>query len=102
VTILRHVFDAPGSYSSLLFLLAAALGLAAVTNLLLPRYSDSFATEVHQQRLQASVRHARQSVSRRGAGSDVRNRREEIWGEKADGEPASVESYCVKLKVLCN
>jgi len=44
--ILGRAFDATGSYSSLLVLLAAALGLAAVTNLLLPRYSDSFATEV--------------------------------------------------------
>jgi MFS family permease len=40
--ILGRAFDATGSYSSLLVLLAAALGLAAVTNLLLPRYSDSF------------------------------------------------------------
>jgi len=45
--ILGRAFDATGSYSSLLVLLAAALGLAAATNLLLPRYSDSFATEVH-------------------------------------------------------
>ena len=44
---LGRAFDATGSYSSLLVLLAAALALAAVTNLLLPRYSDSFATEVH-------------------------------------------------------
>jgi len=41
--ILGRAFDATGSYSSLLILLAAALGLAAGTNLLLPRYSDSFA-----------------------------------------------------------
>jgi MFS family permease len=41
--ILGHAFDATGSYSSLLILLAAVLGLAAATNLLLPRYSDSFA-----------------------------------------------------------
>jgi MFS family permease len=40
--ILGRAFDATGSYSSLLILLAAALGVAAVTNLLLPRYSDSF------------------------------------------------------------
>jgi MFS family permease len=39
--ILGRAFDATGSYASLLVLLAAALGLAAVTNLLLPRYSDS-------------------------------------------------------------
>src|SRR5580658_2767626 len=44
--ILGHAFDATGSYSSLLILLAAALAVAAATNLLLPRYSDSFA-EVH-------------------------------------------------------
>jgi MFS family permease len=40
--ILGRAFDATGSYASLLILLAAALGLAAATNLLLPRYSDSF------------------------------------------------------------
>jgi MFS family permease len=45
--ILGRAFDATGSYSSLLVLLAAALGLAAATNLLLPRYSDSFPIEVH-------------------------------------------------------
>jgi MFS family permease len=41
--ILGRAFDATGSYTSLLTMLAAALGLAAATNLLLPRYSDSFA-----------------------------------------------------------
>jgi MFS family permease len=45
--ILGHAFDATGSYSTFLVLLAAALGLAAATNLLLPRYADSFAIEVH-------------------------------------------------------
>jgi MFS family permease len=40
--ILGRAFDATGSYTSLLTLLATALGLAAATNLLLPRYSDSF------------------------------------------------------------
>jgi MFS family permease len=45
--ILGRAFDVTGSYSSLLVLLAAALGLAAATNLLLPRYSDSFAAELH-------------------------------------------------------
>jgi MFS family permease len=44
--ILGRAFDVTGSYTSLLTLLAAALGLAASTNLLLPRYSDSFVTEV--------------------------------------------------------
>jgi MFS family permease len=39
--ILGRAFDATGSYSSLLVLLATALGLAAATNLLLPRYSES-------------------------------------------------------------
>jgi MFS family permease len=39
--ILARAFDATGSYTSLLILLAAALALAAATNLLLPRYSDS-------------------------------------------------------------
>jgi len=43
--ILGRAFDATGSYSSLLIFLAAALGLAAATNLLLPRYSDSFVAE---------------------------------------------------------
>jgi MFS family permease len=39
--ILGRAFDVTGSYSSLLVLLAAALGLAAATNLLLPRYSEA-------------------------------------------------------------
>src|SRR6202522_3899039 len=43
--ILGRAFDATGSYSSLLILLAAALAVAAATNLLLPRYADSFAEE---------------------------------------------------------
>lgn len=41
--ILGRAFDATGSYASLLILLAAALGLAATANILLPRYSDLFA-----------------------------------------------------------
>jgi MFS family permease len=45
--ILGRAFDVTGSYASLLILLAAALALAAATNLLLPRYADSFASEVH-------------------------------------------------------
>ncbi len=44
--ILGRAFDATGSYASLLILLAAALAVAAITNLLLPRYADSFAAEV--------------------------------------------------------
>jgi MFS family permease len=40
--ILGRAFDVTGSYTSLLVLLAGALGLAAATNLLLPRYADSF------------------------------------------------------------
>jgi MFS family permease len=40
--ILGRAFDATGSYASLLVILAAALAVAAVTNLLLPRYSESF------------------------------------------------------------
>ena len=36
-----RAFDATGSYSSLLLLLAAALGIMALTNFLLPRYSDA-------------------------------------------------------------
>jgi MFS family permease len=43
--ILGRAFDATGSYASLLTLLATALGLAAATNLLLPRYSNSFTFE---------------------------------------------------------
>jgi len=37
--ILGHAFDATGSYASLLTLLAAALGIMALTNFLLPRYA---------------------------------------------------------------
>jgi MFS family permease len=43
--ILGRAFDLTGSYSSLLVILAAALGLAATTNLLLPRYSDLTASD---------------------------------------------------------
>jgi MFS family permease len=39
--ILGRAFDVTGSYASLLLLLAAALALAAVMNLLLPRYAES-------------------------------------------------------------
>jgi MFS family permease len=45
--ILGRAFDATGSYASLLVILAVALGLAATTNLVLPRYADPFANEVH-------------------------------------------------------
>ena len=44
--ILGRAFDATGSYASLLVLLAAALAVAAASNLFLPRYSDSFAVEL--------------------------------------------------------
>jgi MFS family permease len=44
--LLGRAFDATGSYASWLILLAAALAVAAATNLLLPTYPDSFA-EVH-------------------------------------------------------
>ncbi len=44
--ILSRAFDSTGSYTSLLVLLAAALALAAAMNLLLPRYSDSTATNI--------------------------------------------------------
>ena len=40
--ILGRAFDATGSYASLLVILAAALGVAAVTNLLLPSYPASY------------------------------------------------------------
>ena len=40
---LYNAFDATGSYTSLLILLAAALGLVAVMNLFLPKYPDSLA-----------------------------------------------------------
>lgn len=43
--LLGRAFDATGSYVSLLTWLAAALGLTAATNLLLPRYSESFAVD---------------------------------------------------------
>jgi len=39
--ILGRAFDLTGSYTSLLIVLAAALGLVAATNFLLPTYSDS-------------------------------------------------------------
>jgi MFS family permease len=42
--ILGRAFDATGSYVALLVLLAIALGLAAAMNLVLPRYSDAFAS----------------------------------------------------------
>ncbi len=41
--ILGRAFDSTGSYTSLLVVLAVALGLAAAMNLLLPRYSKSIA-----------------------------------------------------------
>lgn len=43
--ILGRAFDVTGSYASLLGLLAVALALVAGTNLLLPRYADSFAND---------------------------------------------------------
>jgi MFS family permease len=43
--ILGRAFDLTGSYASLLIVLAAALSLAAVFNLLLPRYSNSSAID---------------------------------------------------------
>jgi MFS family permease len=43
--ILGRAFDATGSYTSLLTMLAIALGVAAAANLLLPRYADSFVAE---------------------------------------------------------
>jgi MFS family permease len=41
--ILGRAFDLTGSYTTLLVVLATALAIAATTNLLLPRYSDSMA-----------------------------------------------------------
>jgi MFS family permease len=41
--LLGRAYDATGSYSSLLLLLAIGLALAAALSLFLPRYSDSFA-----------------------------------------------------------
>lgn len=46
--VLGRAFDVTGSYTALLVLLAAALGLAAATNFLLPRYSDSFGMEMRE------------------------------------------------------
>jgi MFS family permease len=45
--ILGREFDSTGSYASLLIILAAGLGLAAAMNLLLPRYPDVTAIDVH-------------------------------------------------------
>jgi MFS family permease len=44
--ILGRAFDSTGSYASLLAILAAALGLGAAMNLLLPKYSTSPAVEL--------------------------------------------------------
>jgi MFS family permease len=44
--ILGRAFDLTGSYTSLLVVLAAALALAAVMNLFLPKYSDSSASDL--------------------------------------------------------
>ncbi len=44
--ILGRAFDSTGSYTSLLVILAAALALAAVLNLFLPRYSALAATDL--------------------------------------------------------
>ena len=46
--ILGRAFDATGSYTSLLTLLAVTLGVAAAMNLLLPRYSDVFPNDGKQ------------------------------------------------------
>jgi MFS family permease len=45
--ILGRAFDSTGSYASLLIILATALGLAAAMNLLLPKYSDLTAIDLH-------------------------------------------------------
>ncbi len=44
--ILGRAFDLTGSYTSLLVVLAAALALAAVMNLFLPKYPDSSAMDL--------------------------------------------------------
>lgn len=44
--ILGRAFDVTGSYSSLLAVLAVSLGFVAVTNLLLPPYSDSLVADL--------------------------------------------------------
>jgi MFS family permease len=44
--ILGRAFDVTGSYASLLVVLAATLGIVAVSNLLLPRYSDSLVADL--------------------------------------------------------
>jgi len=53
--ILGRVFDATGSYVSLLTILAAALGLAAMANLLLPNYANSWETELREQESEAGA-----------------------------------------------
>ena len=44
--ILGRAFDVTGSYASLLAVLAAALAVIAITNLLLPQYTDSFGADL--------------------------------------------------------
>ena len=44
--ILGRAFDSPGSYASLLVILAVALSFAAAMNLLLPNYSNSSAIDL--------------------------------------------------------
>jgi MFS family permease len=53
--ILGRAFDATGSYASLLTILAAALGLAAAMNLLLPSYSSSWTADLPEQESEAGA-----------------------------------------------
>ena len=53
--ILGRAFDATGSYTSLLTILAAALGLAATLNLLLPRYSTAWSVNLSEQDSEAGA-----------------------------------------------
>ena len=53
--ILGRAFDVTGSYASLLTLLAAALGLAAITNLFLPAYGSSWAGDLRAQESEAGA-----------------------------------------------
>lgn len=53
--ILGRTFDATGSYTSLLTILAAALGVAAAMNLLLPTYSRSWSVDFTEQESEAGA-----------------------------------------------
>ncbi len=53
--ILGRTFDVTGSYASLLTVLASALALAAIGNLLLPPYSDSMASIIPDEKVRPRI-----------------------------------------------